>query len=248
MTPESIAAFQALVLESQTVTLVDAAGRTRSFAGTGLKEVTDRPKREHKFLALESLLAYAKADCKPEMAAVLFDQDQVVLVRDRHLMEDRSAFAIEFGRDLKRWLSTFKQKDLIQHLQAWGDQVTPGSVDVDAALLALHTLSLSKTVTYNNVQRDGRTVQLNYTQDGGDPKSAKLPRDWSVTLPVHEGAEHYQIPLQLDLVMSDNERDAPTFSFTCITLASLKDKSIDDVGKRLAEDLPGWLILNAKTK
>ncbi len=163
MTPETIATLQALILGTQTVTVTDAAGRERTFAGDGLKEITDRPKREHKFLSLGSLLAYAEADCKPDLAAILFDLEQVVLVRDRHLMEDRSVFSIEPGRDLRRWLGSFKQKALIQHLQAWGGQVTPGAVDVDSALLALHTLSLSKTVTYNNVQHDWRTFQLTYT-------------------------------------------------------------------------------------
>lgn len=245
MTPETMSALQALVLDTQSINVTDAAGRERTFVGAGLKEVTDRPKREHKFLSLYSLLEFAKGDCVPGKAAVFFNPKQVVLVCDRHLMEDRCVFAIEAGKDLARWLGVFRQKGLIQHLQAWGHQLTPGSVELDSALLALHTLSLSKTVTYNNIQQDGRTVHLNYTLDGGDPKCAKLPIDWNVSLPVHEGGPHLEIPLRLEMTMPDHEKDSPAFGFTCITLDALKDESLDIIGSQMKDELPEWLILKA---
>lgn len=224
----------------------DGHGRLRTFAAEALKEVTDRPKREHNFFNLESMLDFARADADKDLAAVFYDLSQVVLVLDRKLVLDKSVFKIQDSRDLRRWLrgGGFNQKQLIEHLQTWGGQAETGTFSVDSALLALHGLNLSKTIVYQATHQDGRTVQLNYTLDGGDPKSAKIPREWSLSVPVHEGGPVMQIPVVLDLQMPDNEKASPTFTFSCPTIENLKDKSLELIRDTITRALPGFLVLN----
>lgn len=231
--------------KQQVVQAVDAHGRQRTFMADGLKEITDRPKREHEFLNLDSLIAFAVADADKDTAAVFYDLSQVVLLLDRKLVLDRSVFKIKDSRDLRRWLAAgFNQKRLIEHLQTWGIQAETAAFSVDSVLLALHGLNLSKTVVYQATHQDGRTVQLNYTLDGGDPKSAKIPREWTLSVPIHEGGPAFSVPLLLDLTMPDNEKGTPVFTFTCPTLESLKDRSLSMIRDQIIDSLPGFLVLN----
>lgn len=236
-----------LALQEETVvrSLVDGHGRPRLFVHQNLKDVTVAPNRSHTFRSIDSLLEFAVADGEYGKSAVFVGEKAVVLLLDRHTMEGRSVYPIERSRALGRWLKTFDQGGLIDHLRAWGaiDGVGAG---LDSTLLALAGLKLAQTIKYDSAHADGRTISLQYSIEGGDTRSGKMPREWALEFPVHEGGPSMQVELILDLQMPKNDAEKPKFAFSCPKLDAYLDESVAAIREQIVNDLgDGWLVLEA---
>lgn len=223
-------------------------GRERTFTHKDMVEVTERAaKRTHTFLDLQDMIRFALSEGSPEHSMILFDDKAVALVLDRVWMENRSVFNLKKSDEWLRWLRAFSQNDLVDHLTAWGQMDTRfGKEALDEVLFALKKLQLAQTVTYGAESKDGRVISLNYTLDGGDPASGKLPREWILDIPLHQGMPKMTITVELSINMPKDDGGKPTFAFSCLRKDAYFEMSLQSVKATLEEAMgTNWLILKA---